>query len=273
MRKILGVMLIVVMVISMTGQAFAADNKSVAKPGRIKITNIVIPYYEYGKAKKIIENYGSTTIERYIWSVAAKNKYKGFRVSWSKVSRATGYQLYMREKGKKTWKNKGRYTGTAAKVSFNKMKEYEFKVRAYRSVKNKRIYGPWSAIKSYKFSWDRTDLKKYMENLVSDNGYQYADNGIDTETGTLAQYKATPENSSWSTAWPIYLNRYCSFEYASKFVLEKEMQQELREFRDALYCAYVVDAESYRGCFDNAGIHAEIGDRLPNYYEIFLLRI
>lgn len=68
---------------------------------------------------------------------------KNVKLSWNKVD-ATGYEVYMGKKKVATIKK-------AKTVTYNKKKlkastKYTFKVRAYKTVKGKKIYGAWSEV-------------------------------------------------------------------------------------------------------------------------------
>lgn len=81
----------------------------------------------------------------------AKNK---ATVKWSKVSGASGYEVYyaMSKNGK--YKRAKRLTkGSAVSFTHSKLKTgktYYYKVRAYRTVNGKRVYGAYSAVKGKK---------------------------------------------------------------------------------------------------------------------------
>ena len=80
---------------------------------------------------------------------SSKNKVK---VSWTNIDGETGYQI-----SKSTKKNKtsivSTYKTTSGKskvIKATRKKTYYYKVRAYKTVNGKKIYGPWSSVKSYK---------------------------------------------------------------------------------------------------------------------------
>ena len=74
---------------------------------------------------------------------------KSVKVAWSAASGATGYQVYRATSKTGTYK---RVTTTTSRsftnTSLTTGKRYYYKVRAYRVMSGKRVYGPWSAIKS-----------------------------------------------------------------------------------------------------------------------------
>ena len=79
---------------------------------------------------------------------------KKIKVSWKKVSAASGYEVYRATKQKGKYKKVATLT-SKSKVSFTdtslkKGKKYYYKVRAYRLIKGKKVYGPYSAIVSAK---------------------------------------------------------------------------------------------------------------------------
>lgn len=81
--------------------------------------------------------------------VSAKRlRNKKIKLSYRKVSGASGYKIYRQEKGKKTYqllayvtdKNKTSFLDSTAKAN----KQYYYKVRAYRMVEGKRVIGALS---------------------------------------------------------------------------------------------------------------------------------
>ena len=110
------------------------------------------------------------------------------RLYWNKVDGATGYQIYKRKKGTTTWKNtdykndkfswkystKYNYAThmltTFAASGDSAYSKWEYKVRAYRTVNGKRVYGYFSAPKEYVPDWTideiYEELWKYGESLA-----------------------------------------------------------------------------------------------------------
>lgn len=74
-------------------------------------------------------------------------------VSWSNISGETGYQLYYSTKKDSGYKKVKNYSANTLKGSKSKLtsgKKYYFKVRAYKKVDGKVIYGSFSSVKSIK---------------------------------------------------------------------------------------------------------------------------
>jgi len=109
------------------------------------------------------------------------------KVTWNKVSGATGYQIYRKRTDKSKWnlfKNiSNKYTSVKddmlKKVYINSWDFYydysgldynwEYKVRAYRTVNGKKIYGMFSVPKRYKADWTIEEVYdevwRYVESL------------------------------------------------------------------------------------------------------------
>ena len=101
---------------------FSAEAAGVTKPGKVTTLSI--------------ESAGSTSIE----------------LTWKKVARATGYQLYRldKETGKyvKIATIKGNANVTYTDAELSAAHEYSYKVRAYKTYNGKNYYGSFSAVKA-----------------------------------------------------------------------------------------------------------------------------
>ena len=85
----------------------------------------------------------------------SKSGKNAIKAKWSKVSGASGYQLILGTnktitKGKKTYTIKKGSTVTKQITKLKTGKKYYVKVRPYRNVGSKKVYGTYSAVKSIK---------------------------------------------------------------------------------------------------------------------------
>lgn len=88
-------------------------------------------------------------------SVSSARKNHTIKASWDKKSGANGYQIYYSRN--KNFKNlsakkivKGGKTTSYAGKNFTKGRKYYVKVRAYKNVNGRKIYGKWSNVKTVK---------------------------------------------------------------------------------------------------------------------------
>lgn len=111
----------------------------------------------YNKADKVYSSWSKTVSVKPVpakTSVKAKNlKGKKAQVSWKKVDGASGYKIY-RAAGKGSYKAvKTVKSGKTVKFTNKSLKKgtvYKYKVKAYRTVKGKKIYGSYSSAASVK---------------------------------------------------------------------------------------------------------------------------
>lgn len=88
-------------------------------------------------------------------SVSSARKNHTIKTSWDKKSGANGYQIYYSRN--KNFKNlsakkivKGGKTTSYVGKNFTKGRKYYVKVRAYKNVNGRKIYGKWSNVKTVK---------------------------------------------------------------------------------------------------------------------------
>ena len=95
---------------------------------------------------------------------------KNIKLSWKKISGNVKYQVY-RSTNKKKWtlvKTTKKTTFNNTKLKTNKV--YYYKVRAYKIVNGKRVYGKYSnIIKSQTMSKSRKNAIKSVKNLIKFN--------------------------------------------------------------------------------------------------------
>ncbi len=176
--------------------AFSAVKSNKVQPSKVTITNV-----------KCIDE----------WEV---------RIYWNKIAGATGYQVYRSKKGVDSWKlyktvsNKYNYA-TNYLAGDTKYSKWEWKVRAYRTVNGKKVYGYFSTPKEYVPDWTideiYEELWKYGESLNFPL-YEYANpDGSDNEDGEVIvpkkdgstyQFKNIKgwSNSLWGYEAYVYTN-------------------------------------------------------------------
>lgn len=87
-------------------------------------------------------------------TISVKSASKKAKISWKRVSGANGYQIYMSTSKNGKYKSiatvKKGTTLTYTKKDLKKNKTYYFKVRAYRTINKKPVYGKFSSVKMSK---------------------------------------------------------------------------------------------------------------------------
>ncbi len=143
----------------------------------------------------------------------------GYSLQWDAVKGADGYQVAVKQKGDTSWR-KGWYyrqgatyeetifvgdiavNGTSAAVGAGNC-DYQFRVRAYRTVNGKRVYGLYSEVFTPQVEVTAGELKEAAENYIKN---KYPVNRL-TTCGNR-----TPENSGWGPTWPKSFSKYMSAE-------------------------------------------------------------
>lgn len=112
--------------------------------------------YKNSGTKKVYSKYSSAVSVKPVPSTvtnlkAVSSGYNSTKLTWSKVNGASGYQVYRATSSKGTYS----LVKTTPYISYNNIKlttgkTYHYKVRAYRTVGTKKVYGKYSSIKSAK---------------------------------------------------------------------------------------------------------------------------
>ncbi|MCI5688998.1 MAG: fibronectin type III domain-containing protein [Emergencia sp.] len=189
------------------------------------------------------------------------------KTCWNAVSGATGYEIYRTLVGKNKWSKvytttKTYYTDKTK--SFRTYYNYEYKVRAYKIVSGKKVYGLFSSPKEFEPEWTMEELmpeliaygesikgKKLQYNPATDELEPYTGSegstytfdhciGFIEDKSTETGYKPvdwndkeamenptfeaeTPESSSWSAIWPVYISPY-----ESRQIVLKELKSAIK---------------------------------------------
>ena len=115
----------------------------------------IVPYYVVNSKAYKDDSYKTAsiyTLKKVSTPTVSKYNSSKVKVSWTNINGESGYEISISTS--KTGTNiVSRYSTTTGKtktLSVKKGKTYYYKVRAYKVVNNKRIYAPWSSVKSYK---------------------------------------------------------------------------------------------------------------------------
>lgn len=118
----------------------------------------------YGKYSSVLN---ATTAPAKVKNVKAKSVgINNVTITWNKVSRATGYKVYVYNKSKKKYVYYGKTKDTKLKIKkLKELTEYKIKVRAYKSLSGKQYFGSYSAVLKVKTSSEDLEwIKKEVEN-------------------------------------------------------------------------------------------------------------
>ena len=119
-----------------------------------KYTFRVVPYYMDGD-EAIEGAYGKTTTA-YILKAPGTPKVTRYssskvKVAWTNISGESGYQISKSEDPEVdgTITTYSTTSGKSKTITAKKNVTYYYKVRAYKTVDGKKIYGPWTKVKEY----------------------------------------------------------------------------------------------------------------------------
>lgn len=121
----------------------------VKKPGKVKIKITAGATADYKQTSRIVTIYAVPKKQTIKKVSTAKRKVK---VNIKKDVKATGYQIVAAKnsrfsKGKKVLTKKGTRQVTYIITKLNSRKIYYVKARAYKTIGNKKYFGPWSKVK------------------------------------------------------------------------------------------------------------------------------
>jgi len=114
----------------------------------------VVPYVKVGDDRYQSDKYKTAsiyTLKKVATPKVTKSGSK-VRVKWTNISGESGYQISKSTKktGTKIVSTYKTTKGTYKKITAKKGTKYYYKVRAYKLVDGKKVYGPWSSVKSYR---------------------------------------------------------------------------------------------------------------------------
>lgn len=119
-------------------------------PGKVTVTITAVESDNYKSAVKKITI--SSKLKKPVIKVKALKGGK-VRLSWDSVPGAKGYKVYIYDKAKKKYVHRLTKKASVKSVTHRGLKKGEicrYKVKAYRTVNGKRVYSPYSAVRSIK---------------------------------------------------------------------------------------------------------------------------
>lgn len=141
-----------------------------------------------------------------ITSVKAENK--TIKVKWKKRANITGYQIQVAtdkkfKKNAKTVVVKKQKTTTATIKKLKSKKKYYVRIRTYKNSNNKKIYSPWSKVKSIKTTKESKCTKDNIqkeEHCTNNNNHSVSCGNIGKWFNTKDEIEEYRNNIS---------NKYC----------------------------------------------------------------
>lgn len=112
---------------------------------RVKAYRTVNKKNYYGDYSKIIT---TATLPTQVINLKASSQTETtLSITWNKVTRASGYKVYMYNELTKKYQEKATTTKNSVKLSnLSVAKNYKIKVRAYKTANNRNYYGAYSSI-------------------------------------------------------------------------------------------------------------------------------
>lgn len=129
--------------------------------------------------------------------------YDDVKVSWSKVSGATGYKVYYKENTSTTWLSKTTTGGSVKLANLSDGVKYDIKVVAYKLKDGYKCYNEGKLTSIYtlkkvtgvKAAKSGTKLKVSWKNISGETGYQISKSTKKSGTNIVTTYKTTSGKS------------------------------------------------------------------------------
>lgn len=196
-----------------------------------------------------------------------------FKLKWNKVDGASGYQVAVKLRSETKWRTKYKDTGkyhfcykngknykkydcftktNSMRVLCQLHGKWDYKVRAYRLVDGKKVYGPWSD-KAYRKLWTDAELKKAIADYCIKNfKWEFTDRhgnwGSETDGKLINPWDG---DVAWGVDWPVEICRYDDIDRVAKEMAKKKLKElklwgnTEKELEGYSFCVYIDKENEY----------------------------
>ena len=144
----------------------------IKKLSSAKEYKIKVRAYKKVKGKEYYGKYSSVkkeiTTPAKVKNLAKKSvSTNSIKISWNKVSRATGYKVYLYNSSKKKYEYYGKTSNTTMTIKkLKSSKQYKIKVRAYKTYNKNQYFGSYSSILKVTTKYDYKKEIQEIEDKV-----------------------------------------------------------------------------------------------------------
>ena len=159
-------------------------------------------------------------------------------LTWDKVSRATGYRVYMYNSSSKSYEYYGQTTSNSITVEgLNSAKTYKFKVRAYKTLNSTKYYGSYSDVVSF------ATTPSKVSNLTSSSQT--------TNTITLTWNKVTRATGYRVYVYSQYSGSYEYYGQTTSTSLKISDLDTAKFYKIKVRAYYTLDGTKYYGSYSS----------------------
>ena len=134
--------------------------------------------------------------------------YDDVKVTWKKVSGASGYKVYYKKSTSSSWSSKTTSSTSVKLSNLSDGKKYEIKVVAYKTVSGDKCYNSGKSTSIYtlkkitgvKASKSSSKVKVSWSNISGETGYQISKTTSKSKTDVVSTYKTTSGKSKTISA-------------------------------------------------------------------------
>lgn len=154
------------------------------------ILALPLTYSEAKEKLSAVKNFKATNVES-----------ETVTLSWKKVSKASGYQIQLKEDGESFFPEKTIKKASKTTYKCNELfsgEKYTFRIRAYKNTGKKKIYSAWKKI-TVKTKAGSSDTEQPATNTVQNNQNAIIDKSTETSTQTNSNTNTQTTTEAQST--------------------------------------------------------------------------